>query len=886
MSIQSVYSLVRCIFSTAFLILLMACNGGGKGDTGPAGPTGPTPTPTLNLAALTAEQWAVLEPQGRITAVTMGAAPIVDFELKDPAGNGLIGLGAFTSQASGALSPSYPNLAFTIAKLVPEDAVSKAPSRWVSYIVDSMPTTTTPRAPSRPTSDSTGTLVDNGDGTYRYTFYRNITTTQAFLDGYTYTGNNLRADLGNASYEPDLTHRLVIQVYGNARGTGSNTPTGATTTTAVPMKHPINVIYDFVPSKGAPLSSSDTRREISATAKCAECHGNAFATTPHTGRVEVGYCVVCHTDQRKYGRAIATAGTTTTYTGSTYKFALDANTTTAAGDMTAMVHRIHMGTLLSKTGYDYAGTKFETLGYSMLDGGQRMCSKCHSAASDDASATLQGDNWYLKPTRQTCGTCHDAIDFAAGTGHSVQTSDVACAGCHIDNSSYPEADIQVAHRTANLTTHNPTITSGLWNFNYEIQSATQATSGGPVTIIFRFLTDGGVAGAAFTPVTTLNTTAVSGGVGNPLPGFTGAPGFILAWAMPQEGYSSPADFNNLLANGTPSASNFQPRTVSIKDLLDTDKAASVGTLSGPNSEGYYTANIVGANAIFPTGATMRTVALQGYFTQISPAVARHAISVTKTVDGDTARRQVVDNAKCANCHEWFEGHGGSRVYNIQVCTPCHVPGLVTSGRGMTDSALSTYYPSFSTRDKASLTKWTSIDFSVNPVLVSLLTNVALNFPQTSNNLKDMIHGIHAGKDRNNPIAIVRDRTPNAVNVIDGANIGFPGVLSNCTNCHTYNTYSGTPSNTLATREQAINTAGNTTTALAKTALASINDTDLMTTPFTASCISCHDSVPSKAHMTLNGGQILVARSTLNSAGESCAVCHGPGSTYDPVVSHK
>ncbi|MBP1628505.1 MAG: hypothetical protein H6Q00_2980, partial [Holophagaceae bacterium] len=44
MSIQSVYSLVRCIFSTAFLILLMACNGGGKGDTGPAGPTGPTPT--------------------------------------------------------------------------------------------------------------------------------------------------------------------------------------------------------------------------------------------------------------------------------------------------------------------------------------------------------------------------------------------------------------------------------------------------------------------------------------------------------------------------------------------------------------------------------------------------------------------------------------------------------------------------------------------------------------------------------------------------------------------------------------------------------------------------------------------------------------------------
>ena len=323
---------------------------------------------------------------------------------------------------------------------------------------------------------------------------------------------------------------------------------------------------------------------------------------------------------------------------------------------------------------------------------------------------------------------------------------------------------------------------------------------------------------------------------------------------------------------------------------------------------------------------MKTVALQGYFTQVAgswdsdgdgvinasdtEAGARHTPAVVKTVTGDTARRQVVDNTKCANCHEWFEGHGGNRVYEIQSCTLCHVPGLTTSGKGMPDANLSAWWDynwaptstvgnrNIAAREVAQLKSWTTnatyptgIDFTVNPVATTGLTNVALNFPQTTNNLKDMIHGIHAGKDRTSPIRIVRDRTNavvanGAVNVIGGETIGFPGVLTNCMDCHTYNGYSGVPANTLATREQAINVAGNTTTVLAKAALGTVNTGDLMTTPFTASCVSCHDTTAGKAHMVLNGGQILVTRSSLNSAGESCAVCHGAGSTYDPVVVHQ
>ena len=45
----------------------------------------------------------------------------------------------------------------------------------MSYIVTASPTTTAGDVPTRPTTDNIGTLVDNGDGTYKYTFYRDIT---------------------------------------------------------------------------------------------------------------------------------------------------------------------------------------------------------------------------------------------------------------------------------------------------------------------------------------------------------------------------------------------------------------------------------------------------------------------------------------------------------------------------------------------------------------------------------------------------------------------------------------------------------------------------------------------------------------------------------------
>ena len=51
-------------------------------------------------------------------------------------------------------------------------------------------------------------------------------------------------------------------------------------------------------------------------------------------------------------------------------------------------------------------------------------------------------------------------------------------------------------------------------------------------------------------------------------------------------------------------------------------------------------------------------------------VSLHTPSAVVTVTGDTARRQVVDSDNCAKCHEWFEGHGGNRVFNAGSANSC------------------------------------------------------------------------------------------------------------------------------------------------------------------------------------------------------------------------
>jgi len=791
-----------------------------------------------------------------VGGVAINSPPSVTFAVSDGAttNNGIIGLGAASS--SGSLT----YLRFALAKLVP--GTSGGPSKWVSYIV----TGTTAGTAQRPSTDNTGTLVDNKNGTYTYTFARDITKVKAEVAAMTMTGANVAADLGDLTYDPNLTHRLVIQLSGGG------------------IANSVNAVYDFIPATGKAVAATDTQREVVAIQSCNECHQKL---TLHGSRTETKYCVVCHTDQRKFGQARSTStalafpalvekAVVNATTGITsYLYTKNTTTTSSSyhptgtdatyvadgevlGDFTTMVHKIHNGAELVKTGYNYANVAFNNKGYSMLGGGQKMCSKCH-----DNTKAAQADNWNTKPTRLACGACHDGIKWSDGTGTTLagattghvgksQSNDGTCALCH------GAAEIKTYHQTENVTPHNPTIAAGLATFTYEIKSAAVNSTSNALTVVFKISKDG-------TALTALPPT-----------GFTGAPSFALAWAEAQDGITTPIDYNN---KGRAQA---QAKT-----------AAITTGLTGPDASGYFTSVIPSASA-FPIGAKMRAVALQGYYTQsagtggIASATARHAISVVKTVTGDTVRRTVVDKEKCANCHEWFEGHGGNRVKETQVCVMCHVPGLATSGRGATAAQLKAY--AWSTASKKILTDW-----GINPTTFGDGVDDALQYPVVTNNFKDLIHGIHAGRERVTPFKDARNRGGNQT-LLDFRRMDFPGVLKNCETCHVAGTYSNVSASALASTYEHINTAYSTVktqaNALASLQATTANATDTVTSPFAAACISCHDSVAAASHMATQGGMIQVTRSTFatNMAtpgkGEACGVCHGTGKAEDVAVKHK
>lgn len=799
--------------------------------------------PALNASTLTADDLNNIELVGSVTSVAIpGTKPIVSFQVINKAtGKGVSGLKTF---------------AFALAQLKPGQ--NNSPDEWLSYMVanaTSRPSTessTTFSATTSANAPTAGTsLIDNGDGSYTYVFAKDVKAPQTYMP----------------AYDASLTHRLAIQVRtvdyivkdssdavvnpASDRNTGKIY--GSNFTNAA------NLFFDFVPASGAPVTGM-LQREIVTTAACNECHTKIGVFTPHGGRVDTRFCVVCHTSQRANGRTnmASVSGVVPARDPLLSSTSSDGNYVTDGevfGEFVTMIHKIHMGSKLTKTGYNYAGVKFNEIVYPKE---VTNCRQCHKAG-----AGAQGDNWQAKPSRKACGSCHDSVSFATGAGHStsnyVQADDSSCNSCHAATSTTGKMSPENAHLTNDASPNNPNVAAGLVNFKYEIDSVTVDATSNQATIKFRILKDG-------TPVT---FTGVGTTASPLLTGFTSGPSFILAYNLSatNQPFTISADYNNL---GVKAA---QPISVSIANLADGAK----GTLGTPDSNGYYTATITATASNFPVGAKMRAVALQGYFSQaagtngIAAATSRYAVSVVKPVTGDAVRRKVVEPAKCQNCHEWFHGHGGNRVWETQVCVMCHVPNLSSSGKG-TNASATTFPASMSAAEQALLTAdgFTLLD--------------PTTYPEESNNFKDMIHGIHAGSSRTNPLKFVRDRS-SVVMYFSAATFKFPGILKNCQMCHTSSSYTNIPADAQVTTDLTVplnadgtvattfDTSNNVATvSKGRTLLPNAND--LVTTPFTASCVSCHDAPAAKAHMKQNGGQIKVLRSVADPGNEACVTCHG------------
>ncbi len=744
--------------AAALTIAALALGPGCKGDTGPQGPPGPPgdggaggttlitiPSNSETPTSESTSNWASLEPKVTVESVTISSPPVVKFKVTNSSGVPITGLGN-TSKSSTASVAGLTNLAFAMAKLVPSD--NGSPSHWVSYIVTTVPSLTADggvgsAAPTRPSTDNTGSLVDNGDGTYTYTFYRDIPNIKTQVDAMTFTDPNKREDLGELTYESSKVHRLTIALSGSAPGTGTNTPTGVQNVPGVVLEKPVEAIYDFTPSTGTATPSG---RDMVTTENCNTCHqvlGGIPGDNPeasgagfHGGnRNEVRYCVVCHTEQRKFGR------TDSTFSNLTFPLQSDGGVAStyrvydrALGNLPNEIHHIHAGPLLALKTYNYGGVNFNEVLYPQ---DLRNCTKCHNPENP---ATPQANNFNTTPNRLACGGCHDGIDFATGKGVTLEDAakgltssdkggglahvagqlpdDSLCASCHGPGGPF-DADLVhrpvtppnddnalVAHpdggagnnqtNAASIASNPARLPAGAIAVSYDLKSISLTGSNRNPVVVFRLLQNGARKD--------LNDAGTSTEIWD---NFMGSPSFQFVYAVPQDGIDTPSDFN-----------------VAPSAYLRTVWAGKGGTLSGPDTNGYYTATLTGIsippNAVMLTGGIGYSYGLTSTLplTQtnldtypVSPPTALNtdggvlgctnppnsqtpkcamggliviAPSVQKVATGFTGRRAIVEDKRCNACHQELGTftedafHAGQR-NDGTTCSWCHTPNRASSG---------------------------------------------------------------------------------------------------------------------------------------------------------------------------------------------------------------
>ena len=203
------------------------------------------------------------------------------------------------------------------------------------------------------------------------------------------------------------------------------------------------------------------------------------------------------------------------------------------------------------------------------------------------------------------------------------------------------------------------------------------------------------------------------------------------------------------------------------------------------------------------------------------------------------RRTSVELASCNSCHSSLSLHGDNRTDDIDGCVTCHNPR--NTDKRVREIAND---PPTDGKDEE------SIDF------------------------KTMIHGIHAAAMRENPLEIVGFRGFSTHRYTQ-EQVHYPGDLANCTACHTASGY---------------------TLPLANGVLGTSIDTgddradptdDVVVTPASAACSSCHDNNVAKSHMESNGGSFSTTQSAIDSGEvvEECAVCHAQGRSADVSAVH-
>jgi OmcA/MtrC family decaheme c-type cytochrome len=425
-------------------------------------------------------------------------------------------------------------------------------------------------------SDTGGVYTMLADGRYRYVF----------------------GTKAPAGFDASTTH--TIGIYGSRNLQEFELGTNYASTT-----------FNFVPAGGQATSV----REVIKTQSCNKCHDELSA---HGGsRRGLEMCVLCHTPQT-----------------------IDPDTGNSV-DMKVMAHKIHMGANLPSV---QAGKPYRVLGFgsAVFDwstvvhpSDARRCESCHEQNTGAAQAAA----YLTRPTRDTCGSCHDDVNFATGEHHvgGPQISDNQCATCHIPQGELEfDASIKGAHTV-------PQDSATLSGIEVDILRVEDGVAGRGPIVTFRVKDKSGAA----VPLNRLNSISL-----------------VMAGPATDYGYVT---FQNATTPGYVSES-------AINAPCGADGTCRY-TFQRPipaDARGTYSIGIESRRTETLLDGTNRQMNVQ--------YGARNKV-FHFSVDGSPVqpRRAVVATANCNQCHTRITAHGENR-NEVAMCVLCHNPSLTDAAR--------------------------------------------------------------------------------------------------------------------------------------------------------------------------------------------------------------
>ena len=354
-----------------------------------------------------------------------------------------------------------------------------------------------------------------------------------------------------------------------------------------------NLVEDFRPDGEAVTESWNAM----SNETCNSCHDPLAL---HGGRrQDVKLCVTCHSPQ-----------------------SLDPDTGNTV-DMKVMIHKIHMGAELPSV---QAGIPYQIIGFrnsvhdyshAVFPQSNLNCTTCHPADSPE------GDIWYTRPTRASCGSCHDNINWVTGEGHrpGPAENDDTCARCHTPEG---ESEFDISIIGAHTQPANSTQLAG---FNAEILELSNTGPGEHPTVTYRLTND---AGETIEPGSLPFLNAVLAG---PTEDYVTRISERIVEASAQDGDAYSYTFNEMVPNDA-------------------------------EGESY---------AVALEGFRMVPIDVREDEPLIFRETSNNPVEYFKAGGGEPdLRRMSVTDASCNNCHKDLNFHGTIR-QGIEYCVTCHNP---------------------------------------------------------------------------------------------------------------------------------------------------------------------------------------------------------------------